>query len=53
MNTDDKSDPIAEENREARHEKSDDNGKGAADRKKHSRDSSGPIVEENHENGEE
>ena len=51
MNADDRSDPIAEENREVRHEKSDENGKGAADSKKQSGDSSAPIVEENHENG--
>jgi|GEM_PF-2909356 len=53
MKPDDNSESIAEENREVRREKSDDNGKGAADRKKHSGDSSAPIVEENRENGEE
>lgn len=51
MKPDDNSESIAEENREVRREKSDDNGKGAADRKKQSGDSSAPIVEENRENG--
>jgi len=53
MKPDDNSESIAEENREVRHEKSDDKSKGAADRKKQSGDSSAPIVEENRENGEE
>ena len=52
MVKDDHRESIAEANREVRQEKSNDNGKVAADRenrKKQSRDSSDPIVEENRE----